>query len=43
MATIYTKGPLVANSDVEEILACHKAIEFAIEVGFTDLAIEIVL
>ena len=30
----------MANSDEVEILACRKAIEFAMEAGFTDLVIK---
>ncbi|KAL0009952.1 hypothetical protein SO802_005060 [Lithocarpus litseifolius] len=33
-------GPFVQDSEEAEIVACQKALEFAIDVGFTDLVIE---
>ena len=40
MASISTRGPLVIDSEEAEILACRKALEFAVEAGFRDLIIE---
>ena len=34
------KGPFVQNSEEAETLACRKALEFAIDVGFSNLIIE---
>lgn len=39
MAAMATKGPYVRISDEIELLACRKAIEFAIDVGFAKLVI----
>ena len=40
MASLSTKGPPVACSEEAEILACRRAVEFALECGFTELVIE---
>ena len=40
MAAMSARGPQVVNSAVEEIIACRRALEFASEVGFTDLVVE---
>lgn len=40
MGAMSTKGPLVFDSDEVEALACRKALEFAIDVGFSELVIE---
>ncbi|XP_030924761.1 uncharacterized protein LOC115951750 [Quercus lobata] len=40
MAAMLIKGPPVADSEEAEVLACRKALEFAIDVRFTDLIIE---
>ncbi|KAL0014015.1 hypothetical protein SO802_001084 [Lithocarpus litseifolius] len=42
MAAMTAKGPAVQCSDVAELLACRKAMEFAIDAGFTDLIVEVV-
>ena len=34
------KGEYVHNSDEAEVLACRKALEFAMEAGFSNLIIE---
>ena len=39
MAFISARGPSVVNSEVAEIMACRKALEFAIDAGFTELSI----
>ena len=40
MAALSAKGPFVQNSEEAETLACRKTLEFAIDVGFSDLIIE---
>lgn len=40
MAALSAKGPPVQDSDEAETIACRKALEFAIDVGFLDLVIE---
>ena len=40
MATMSAKGEYVHNSDEAEFLACRKALEFAMEAGFSNLIIE---
>ena len=35
MAAMTAKGPAVQDSDKAELLACRKALEFAIDAGFT--------
>ena len=40
MATMTAKGPTVQDSDEAELLACHKALKFAIDAGFTVLIME---
>ena len=40
MAAMSAKGPPVEDSEVAEALACRKAMEFAIDAGFSELIIE---
>ena len=40
MAGLSARGPAVANSEEAEALACRKAVEFAMDAGFTNLVIE---
>ena len=40
MASISAKGPPVIDSEEAEILACRKALKFAVDAGFRDLIIE---
>ena len=40
MASISAKGPPVIDSEEAEILACRKALEFAVDAGFRDLIVE---
>ena len=40
MAALSAKGPPVANGEEAEILACRKALEFAVEAGFQDVVVE---
>ena len=40
MAAMAAKGPEVSSSEEAEFLACRKAIEFAIDAGFSELVIE---
>ena len=40
MAAFSAKEPLVWNSEEAKALACRKAIEFAIDAGFSELMIE---
>ena len=40
MAAMTAKGPKVFCSEEAELLACRKAIEFAMDVGFSKLVIE---
>ncbi|KAL0004681.1 hypothetical protein SO802_012242 [Lithocarpus litseifolius] len=40
MAAMTAKGPAVQCSEEAELLACQKAMEFAIDAGFTDLIVE---
>ena len=41
MAVLSTKGPPIASSEEAEILACRKALEFAVEAaGFQDVMVE---
>ena len=40
MAAMTVKGPAVQGSDLVELLACRKALEFAIDAGFTRLVVE---
>ena len=40
MAAMSAKGEYVHNSDEAEVLACRKALAFAMEAGFSDLIIE---
>ena len=40
MATLATKGGAVRDSEEVEVLACRKALKFAIDVGFMDIILE---
>ena len=40
MARMSAKGPYVSSSEEAEALACRKALEFSVEVGFSELIIE---
>ena len=40
MAAMSTRGPAVHSSEEGELLACRKAIEFAIDIGFSRLVLE---
>ncbi|XP_050245997.1 uncharacterized protein LOC126694011 [Quercus robur] len=40
MATLSSRGLTVMDSEEAEVLACCRALEFAIEVGFSDLIVE---
>ena len=40
MTAMSAKGEYVHNSDEAEVLACRKALEFAMEAGFSNLVIE---
>ena len=40
MVALLSKGPTVTESEEEEVLACSKALEFAVEAGFFELVIE---
>lgn len=40
LAGLFTRGPSVASREEAEVLACRKALEFALDTGFLDLVIE---
>ena len=40
MAAIVMKGGVVRDSEVVEVMACRKALEFAINVGFMEIILE---
>ena len=40
MASLSTKGPLVQDSEEVEVLAYRRAMEFAVEVGFSEVILE---
>uniref|UniRef100_A0A7N2LF10 RNase H type-1 domain-containing protein n=1 Tax=Quercus lobata TaxID=97700 RepID=A0A7N2LF10_QUELO len=40
MAAMSAKGPLVGDSEETEVLACRKALEFAIDASFSELVNE---
>ena len=40
MAALSAKGPPVTGSDEAETFACRRAVEFAVECGFTELILE---
>ena len=40
MASLLAHGPAMANSEEAEVLACQKAVEFAMDARFTDLVIK---
>ena len=40
MAAMSTGGPPVSSSEEAKLLACRKAVEYAIDVGFSELVIE---
>ena len=43
MATMLAGGPPVSSSEEAELLACRKAVEFATDVGFSELVIKVVM
>ena len=40
MVAMTVKGPAIQGSDMAELLACRKALEFTIDAGFTVLVVE---
>ncbi|XP_023882197.1 uncharacterized protein LOC111994540 [Quercus suber] len=40
MASLTAKGPPVQDSEEAEVLACRKALEFAVDAGFMDVVLE---
>ena len=40
MASLSAKGPPVTSSEEAEIYACRRAVEFAVECGFSELVLE---
>ena len=40
MVALSSKGPTMTDSEEAEVLACRKALEFVVEVGFFKLVIE---
>jgi len=40
MAALAAKGGVVRDSEEVEVLACHKALEFAIDAGFMEIILE---
>ena len=40
MAALSSRGPPVSCSEEAEILACRRAVEFALECGFRDMVVE---
>ena len=40
MAVMSSRGPVVSDSEEVEVLACRRALEFAIDAGFADLVVE---
>ncbi|XP_023899235.1 uncharacterized protein LOC112011074 [Quercus suber] len=40
MASLSARGPQVVDNEEAEVLACRKALEFAVESGFSELIIE---
>ncbi|KAK9986551.1 hypothetical protein SO802_031502 [Lithocarpus litseifolius] len=40
LASLVAKGPPVQNSEEAELLACRKALEFAVDAGFMDVVLE---
>nr|POE84676.1 hypothetical protein CFP56_76437 [Quercus suber] len=40
MVVISSKGPEVTNSEEAEVLVCRKALEFAVDAGFSELVIK---
>ncbi|XP_075655242.1 uncharacterized protein LOC142625480 [Castanea sativa] len=40
MAALSAKGPPVEDSEEAETLACRRAVEFAVDIGFSELVIE---
>ena len=40
MAALSARGPPVQDSEEAEVLACKKALEFSVDVGFTDIVLE---
>ena len=40
LAALAARGPPVSNSEEAEVLACRKALEFAVDAGFDELILE---
>ena len=40
LAALSARGPPVSNSEEVEVLACRKALEFAVDAGFAELILE---
>ena len=40
MAALASRGPAVSDSEEAEVLACRRALEFAIDAGFANLVVE---
>ena len=40
MVALFAKGGIVGDSEEVEVMACRKALEFAIDVGFTEVILE---
>ena len=40
MAALASRGPAVMDSEEAEVLACRRALEFAIDAGFADLVVD---
>lgn len=40
MVSLSTRGPQVVDIEEAEVLACHRALELAIDLGFSKLIIE---
>ena len=40
MAAMSLRGPVVSDSEEAEVLACRRALEFAIDAGFANLVVE---
>ena len=40
MASFLARGPSVADTEEAELLACRKALEFAVDTWFTDIMVE---
>jgi len=40
LTALLSKGGVVQDSEETEVLACRKALEFAVNAGFSDLIVE---